>query len=78
MLDSLYHALGGFSLYLLPALAAPGWLSWRMALAGFTSFAVAGVLRELEQHWLDTPKLNPHRWLEGLSWGLGAALAGLL
>jgi len=39
--------------------------------------AVAGVLREMDQHRDDHPMMTLHRWIEGLAWATGAGIAAL-
>jgi hypothetical protein len=77
-LDSVWHALGGFAFGLGLGYAIPGYLDWRVSLIAFGVASFAGLGREMWQHRKDWPVLNLHRVVEGLAWGLGAALGGLL
>lgn len=75
--DSVWHVLGGAAFGLLVGAVVPGHLNWRVAVGSATVAAACGIGRELWQHRDDWPRLTPHRWLEGLAWGIGAGLASL-
>lgn len=77
-LDSVWHALGGAAFGLAAGALAPSHLDWRVSLGVATLASIGGLGRELWQHRDDTPKLNLHRLGEGIAWGIGAALGGLL
>ncbi|MGH7893870.1 MAG: hypothetical protein ACREQL_04330 [Candidatus Binatia bacterium] len=77
-MGALLHALAGFAVAAALALCLPGWLDWRLSLAAVVVLSGYGVWRELSQHRDDRPRLTLHRWIEGLAWGAGAALGGLL
>ena len=78
-LDSLLHALGGFAgSAFVAGLFISGTLVWWVSVGAFVLWSAFGLIREWFQHDDDTPVWNTHRIIEGLAWGVGAALGGLL
>ena len=77
-LDSVWHLLGGAAFGLAVGAIVPGHLDWRVAVGCLGVGNIFGLSRELWQHRNDTPQLNLHRVVEGLAWGVGAGLGGLL
>ena len=76
-MDSVIHGLVGLLVGGAVGIWVPGHSAF-VAIGLGAGFAVFGVAREWWQHWDDDPRLTPHRWLEGVSWGLGGFIGGCL
>lgn len=81
MVDVLLHMLGGAGIFLLGSFFLPA-VPFLSPLSGFAIGAIYGLLREQAQHggggFFDFSWITPARFLEGVAWGLGAAVIAVV